>query len=97
MSEFNFDSMKNIDIPESWVDSALNVEKQPKSPIPFLKYSKIIAFAASIVLVCSLSVALFFITNSNEAVPPVKNDETNFTSQVHQSSEKDESTENLTE
>lgn len=86
MSEFNFDKMKNIDIPESFVDAALKVEKEQKSPIPFLKYSKIIAFAASIVLVCSLSVALFFITNKNEAVPPIKNNETQCNTQVQISS-----------
>ncbi len=97
MSEFNFDKMKNIDIPESWVDGALNVEKEPKSPVLFLKYSKIIAFAASIVLVCCLSVALFFITNRNEAVPPVKNIETECNTQVQISSSNTEITENVTE
>lgn len=76
MSEFNFDNMKNVDIPDSWIDGALNIP--PKAtPTPFVyRYSKIIAFAASIVLVCSLSVALFFVTNDNPVVPPIKNDET---------------------
>ena len=97
MSEFNFDNMKNVDIPESWVDGALNVPKDLKTPFPFLKYSKIIAFAASIVLVCCLSVALFLVTNSKQAVPPVKNDETNFISQVHKSTDNAESTESVTE
>lgn len=97
MSEFNFDKMKNIDIPESWVDGALNVEIEQKYPIPFLKYSKIIAFAASIVLVCSLSVALFFITNKNEAVPPIKNNETQCNTHVQISSTEIKNTENVTE
>lgn len=97
MSEFNFDKMKNIDIPESFVDAALKVEKEQKSPIPFFKYSKIIAFAASIVLVCSLSVALFFITNKNEAIPPIKNNETQCNTQVQISSTDTNTIENVTE
>ena len=95
MSEFNFDKMKNVEIPDSWVDGAMNVPKDLKTPIPFLKYSKIVAFAASIVLVCSLSIALFFITNSKKAVPPVKVQETVFSSEVQNYSENFESTENV--
>lgn len=95
MSEFNFDKMKNVEIPDSWVDGALNVEKEPKTPFPFLKYSKIVAFAASIVLVCSLSIAFFFITNSKKAVPSVKVQETVFSSEVQNYSENFESTENV--
>ena len=76
MSEFNFDNMKNVDIPDSWIEGALKVPKDTIHPTPFLKYSKIIAFAASIVLVCSISVALFFVTNDNPVVPPIKYDET---------------------
>lgn len=82
MSEFNFDKMKNIDIPESFVERALNIPTEKKYPVIFLKYSKTIAFAASFVLVCCLSVALFFITNKNEAAPPVKSSETQYSTNV---------------
>lgn len=97
MSEFNFDNMKNVDIPDSWVDGALNIPPENKTPIPFLKYSKIIAFASSIVLVCSISVALFFITNSSVAVPSVKNTETECSTISQTNSQNVVNTENVTE
>ncbi len=91
MSEFNFDNMKNVDIPDSWIEGALKVPKNIQRPTPFLKHSKIIAFAASIVLVCSISVALFFVTNDNPVVPPIKYDETECNTFAHK---KDSTVEN---
>lgn len=84
MSEFNFDNMKNVDIPDSWIDGALNVPPDTEHPVPFLKHSKVIAFAASIVLVCSLSVVLFFVTNDNPVVPPIKYDKTEYNTFAHE-------------
>lgn len=76
MSEFNFDRMKNVYIPESFVNGALNVPTVETSPVFFFRYSKTLAFVASIVLVCILGVALFFITDKNTAIPSVKITET---------------------
>ena len=42
MSEFNFERMKNVDIPDSFIEAALKVKSESNPPIPFFKYSKVI-------------------------------------------------------
>ncbi|MBE6824465.1 MAG: hypothetical protein E7513_03865 [Ruminococcaceae bacterium] len=71
MSEFNFDKLKNLEIPDSWVDGALNVPPESeKAPVVFVNFTRSFAAVASLVLVCSLSLLLFFLTDDN-ATPPI--------------------------
>ncbi len=71
MREFNFDKLKNLEIPDSWVDGALNVpSKREKSPIVFVSFTRSFASVAMLVLVCSLSLLLFFLADDN-ATPQI--------------------------
>ncbi len=69
MNKFNFNSIDNLEIPDSWADKAIEIAKTPKV-VPIAKRMKFLAFAASLVLVCGISVAMFFIANEN-AIPKV--------------------------
>ncbi len=71
MREFNFDKLKNLEIPDSWVDGALHVPpKSEKSPVVFVNFTRSFAAVAMLVLVCSLSLLLFFLTDDN-ATPQI--------------------------
>lgn len=71
MSEFNFDKLKNHEIPDSWVSGALNVPpKDEKPPIVFAKFSKTLAFVATFAVVCALSVTLFIFTQKGDTLLP---------------------------
>ncbi len=72
MNEKNFDSISQFEVPKSWIDDALNVpQNNVKKPFPLIKFSRTIMAVASFILVCSLSVALYFITDDS-SIPPVK-------------------------
>lgn len=71
MSEKNFNSISNFEVPQSWIDGALNIPTTPHSKKPvvfFVKHSGVIASAACIVLVCVMSLFLFFMTKDGATV-----------------------------
>ena len=80
MRDKNFDSIKNFNVPENWVENALNIpQTEKKSPVAFIKISRTLSAVASLVLVCALSVAVFFYTQKDDIVVPdysVKESET---------------------
>lgn len=62
MKKANFDTLKNLPVPEKWVENALLIperEKKKAAVIPFWRRKGAIALAASLVLVSVLSVILF--------------------------------------
>lgn len=71
MKKANFNTLKNLPVPESWIENALAIpteqEKKPAA-LPFWKKPRFIAMAASLVLVSALSLALFLTMGSK---PPV--------------------------
>ncbi len=70
MSEFNFNKLKNHEIPDSWISGALNVPpEKEKTPLIFSKAPKMLAFAATFVVVCALSVTLFIFTQKGAVLP----------------------------
>lgn len=69
MNKFNFNSIDNLEIPDYWAEKAIENSKKPRV-VSVAKTTKILAFVASLVLVCGISVAVFFITNEN-AIPTV--------------------------
>ncbi len=70
MSEFNFNKLKNHEIPDSWISGALNVPpEKEKTPFIFRKTPQMIAFAATFVVVCALSVTLFIFTQKGAVLP----------------------------
>ncbi len=72
MSDKNFDSIKNFEVPQAWIDSALSVPQTTsrKKPIVFLHFSRYATMAASLVLVCVLSVVVFMLRD--DSVIPVE-------------------------
>lgn len=59
MKKLNFNSIQSLQPPDSWIENALAIpEKESKKPA-FITRPRIIAAAASIVLVTAVSVALF--------------------------------------
>ncbi len=73
MSDKNFDSIKNFEVPQAWIDSALSVPQTTsrKKPIVFLPFSRYATMVASILLVCVLSVVVFMLRDDN--IVPVDN------------------------
>lgn len=73
MSDKNFDSIKNFEVPQAWVDNALSVPQTTtrKKPIVFLHFSRYATMAASILLIFVLSVVVFMLRDDN--IVPVDN------------------------
>ncbi|MBQ9680242.1 MAG: hypothetical protein IJV48_06130 [Ruminococcus sp.] len=72
MKKANFDTLKNLPVPESWIENALLIpgqEKKKAAVIPFWRRKGAIALAASLVLVSVLSVILF---SQIDTKPPLK-------------------------
>ena len=62
MKKANFNTLKNLPVPEQWIEKALAIpetEEQKPVAVPFWKKPRFIATAASLVLVSALSVGLF--------------------------------------
>ena len=78
MNEKNFDSISQFEVPKSWIDGALDVPaSHTKKPFPLIKLTRTFAAVACFILVCGISVALYFITDDS-SIPPVKSpDSTN--------------------
>lgn len=74
MSDKNFDSIKNFVVPQSWVDNALNVPNTThrKKPIVFLNFSRYATAVAVLLLVCALSIVVFFMPDDNIVEPDNK-------------------------
>ena len=72
MSEFDFDKLKNIEIPDKWVEGALNVPKKP--PVISIFMKKVLPVAASLVLVIMLSFFVIYITTVDEIKTAPKKD-----------------------
>ncbi len=70
MNDKNFDSFKNLKAPQEWIENAINIPETTNKakPIIFVKFSRYIATAACLVLVCALSLTFYF-THKN-ATPP---------------------------
>ena len=72
MNEKNFNSISQFEVPKSWIDSALDVPaSHTKKPFPFIKITRTLATVACFILVCGISVALYFLTDDS-SIPPVK-------------------------
>lgn len=100
MSEFNFDKLKGIDIPDSWVSGALEVPKTSQTPPIIKRFPKTLAFVATLVIVCSLSVTLFIFTQKDNIQPtsntttPTSQTEANTTQEPHNTESNEDPTNN---
>ncbi len=64
MSEFDFEKLKNIEIPDTWVSGALNVPQ--KTPVVLIFVKKVLPIVASLVLILVLGFFVFFVTRNEE-------------------------------
>ena len=60
MNDKNFDSLKNLKAPESWIENAINIPNAQEKPKPvfFLRYSRSLASVACLVLVCIITLII---------------------------------------
>lgn len=73
MNKYNCDSLKNLPVPEELIEKALMVpESAEKTPavLPWYRRTRMIAAAASVVLVTTLGFSAFFLFGNKK--PPVK-------------------------
>ena len=98
MNDKNFDSISQFSVPQSWIDGALNATSEtPKKPLPFIRLTRTLAAVASIIFVCGIGVAVYFLT-SDSSIPPVKPTKETIVSEfVETSSSTDENSEKETQ
>ena len=60
MNNKNFDRLKNIEVPESWIENAINIPNvvPKKKPLAFPRINRYLAAVACLVLVCSVSLVI---------------------------------------
>ena len=70
MSEFNFDKLSNLEIPEKWVENTLNAPRNSrKSAIIFLNFRKPMTAAACLMVVCLVGFTLFTFKPNKDILP----------------------------
>ena len=66
MSEFKFDKMKNLDIPDEWAENTItSISKSDNSKEKHIPYSRYVISFASLVFVVVISVVVFMMTNND--------------------------------
>lgn len=66
MSEFKFDKMKNLDIPDEWAENTItSISKLDNSKEKHIPYSRYVISFASFVFVVVISVVVFMMTNND--------------------------------
>lgn len=70
MNDKNFDSFRNLKAPQKWIENAINIPKtsNKKAPVFFVKYSRQLATVACLVLVCTLSLAFYFMHDNTAPI-----------------------------
>ena len=70
MKKVNFDSLTNLKAPESFIENAINATKtQKKKPLVFIKYSRALAAVACLVIMCAVSLGVYF--KEDRVTPPI--------------------------
>lgn len=76
MKETNFNQLKSVKTPDSWIEKAVNIPKTNKKPIPFFIKPYFIGSVACLVICCVLSLLVFFNFNNSAPVPVAPVDKT---------------------
>ena len=67
MDKYNCDQLKNIKVPEKWIENALNVpnepQKRPLAPVMFYRFAA--GIAACVVIAAAVTLSLMFGINKN--------------------------------
>lgn len=70
MRKVNFENLKNLSTPQNFIDNALNIPTQSQKPLPFvIRHSRTLAAVAALVLVCTVSLTVYF--TQDRITPPV--------------------------
>ncbi len=85
MKNVNFDTLKNLQAPEEWIENAISIQNQEQQNklIPFSRFSRNFAMVASLIFVCMVSVAVFLSSDRN--IVPVISDTQSSESKTSQS------------
>lgn len=70
MNDKNFDSFRNLKAPQKWIENAVNIPNTAKkaTPVFFLKYSRQLTTVACLVLVCTISLAFYFMHDNTAPI-----------------------------
>lgn len=70
VNDKNFDSFRNLKAPQKWIENAINIPQttNKKAPVFFVKYSRQLATVACLVLVCTLSLAFYFMHDNTAPI-----------------------------
>ncbi|MBR2715798.1 MAG: hypothetical protein IKB73_06320 [Ruminococcus sp.] len=85
MRDFNFDKIKNIEIPDTWVNGAVNVPKKPATT--FIVFKKVLPMVASFILVFTLSFVVYHMLKDDSKVVPKPIEESSYSENVTVNSE----------
>lgn len=80
MSEHNFNSFKNLEVPDNWVEGALNVPPEVEEKTTF-SFPKIATIAAYFTLVITLSIFAFVLFSNYQDTDIPNTKQTNATNQ----------------
>lgn len=72
MRKVNFNNIENLEIPDAWVEKALNFpseSKQKKNVFAFPSLYRKLSYVACFVFLCALSVALFSFAKNDDILP----------------------------
>ena len=72
MNNKNFENLNNIEVPQSWIENAINIPNvvPKKKPLVFPRINRYLAAVACLVLVCTVS--LVIVLNIDRNIVPVK-------------------------
>lgn len=91
MSDKRFSSIENYEVPQVWIDNALSIPTSDrKKAIVWFDFRKTLATAATFVLVCTLSLLVFFFTKDGSIVQVNPNVPTTVTETVEMTDNKNE-------
>lgn len=70
MSDFNFDKLNNLEIPEKWVDNTLYASETSKKSAPaFINFRKTMTAFACLIVVCLVGFTLFIFKPDKDILP----------------------------
>ena len=69
MNKNDFQQLNDLKTPEKWLNNAINIPNKKNNPKPFLTKSRIIAFAAVLVVAVAVGVTVFSLMGRESKIP----------------------------
>lgn len=70
MDNFNFDKLKSVKTPESWIENAVNIPNRKRKTVPFYFKAYAVGSAAAFVVLTAVLLTLLFHTDGGSPVKP---------------------------